>query len=223
MIYAELSDLICWFSSGGARRALWCKRRYFLVAGACSGELDCGGARRSMVTASYGDSYNSVRCSGDSDSHLGASKVIAGVNRRWRWPQPRRFRRVCYKGKRRKSADWDLPSSIQPPGDPRRQSGAPGLDGEASGDLKRRRRTSAGARVSVGDEKNLGEEELGFLGLIHSGGTPFIGDGGRRSSSWVSGRRRRIGRSPVLHRAAWSEMEDDGFYFESVPGRLLVG
>jgi hypothetical protein len=66
------------------------------------------------VMASYGDFYNSLRCSGDSNSHLGASKVIAGVNRSRRWPQPRRFRRVCCRGKRQKSADWDLPPSIQP-------------------------------------------------------------------------------------------------------------
>jgi hypothetical protein len=124
-----------------------------------------------------------------------------------------------------------FPPRFNPPGDPRCRSGAPGLDGEASGDLKRRRWTSAEARVSVGDEKNLGEEELGFLGLIHSGGTPFIGNRGRRSSSWASGGWRWTGHSPVLHRAAWSEMEDDGlerdgrrlFLFSNLSSNLPAG
>jgi hypothetical protein len=59
-----------------------------------------------------------------------------------------------------------------------------------------------GARVSVGDEKIHGKEELGFLELIHSGGSNYIDDGGRRPSSGTSTRRRRIGRLAVLHGAA---------------------
>jgi hypothetical protein len=40
----------------------------------------------STVTASYGDSYNAVRCSGHEDSHLDASNVIAGGNQGRRRP-----------------------------------------------------------------------------------------------------------------------------------------
>jgi hypothetical protein len=67
----------------------------------------------------------------------------------------------------------------------------------------------AGARVSV-PARNLGKgEELGLLGLIHSGGTPFIDDRGRRPSSRASKRRRRIEHSPVLHRAVCRPEEED--------------
>jgi hypothetical protein len=95
-----------------------------------------------------------------------------------------------------------FPPRSNPPRDPRRRSGAPGLGREASVDLKRWRQTPAGARVSVGDGKNLGEEELGFLELIHSGGSDFIDDGGRRPSSCTSSSRWWIGCLPELHRNA---------------------
>jgi hypothetical protein len=62
-------------------------------------------------------------------------------------------------------------------------------------------RVSAGARVTV-TPRNIGEEELGFLELIHSGGSDFIDDGGRRPSSCASNRRRWIGCLAELHRAA---------------------
>jgi hypothetical protein len=109
MILCEMEHSVVWNRTRGSGRVLWWWRSYLLVAGACSGELYCGGARWLMVTASYGDSYNSIRCAGDSVSHLGASKVIAGVIHRRRWPQPRRFWRACCKGKWQKSIDWDLP------------------------------------------------------------------------------------------------------------------
>jgi hypothetical protein len=67
----------------------------------------------------------------------------------------------------------------------------------------------ARARVLVPARKLRKGEELGLLGLIHSGGTPFIDDRGRRPSSRASERRRRIGRSPVLHRAACRPEEED--------------
>jgi hypothetical protein len=118
MIWCKLERSVVWNRTRGSGRVLWWWRRYPLVAGACFSELYCGAARWSMVTASYGDSYNSIRCAGDSVSHLGASKVIAGVIRRWRWPQPRHFWRACCKGKQQKSIDWDLPPSIQPSGRP---------------------------------------------------------------------------------------------------------
>jgi hypothetical protein len=67
-----------------------------------------------------------------------------------------------------------------------RQGGAPGLVVGASDDLKRRRRTSAGARVSVSDEKSLREEELGNLGFNPSGGTPLYRPRRAASSSRTS-------------------------------------
>jgi hypothetical protein len=154
------------------------------------------------VMVSYDGFYNSVRCSGDSNSHLGASKVIAGVNRSRRWPQPHRFWRVSAEGNGKNPLIETFLLRFNPPGDPRHWSGAPGLDREASVDLKRRRRSLTGARVLVGDERIHGEEELGFLELIHSGGSDYIDDGGRRPSSCALNRRRWIGCLAELHQAA---------------------
>jgi hypothetical protein len=91
--------------------------------------------------------------------------MVAGVNRGRRWPQPRRFRRVCCRRERRKSANWGWispiplarmrPSSSRSSGAERRGFGRP---------LAPARKLS-GARVSVSC-KNSRERErecrLGF-------------------------------------------------------------
>jgi hypothetical protein len=97
-----------------------------------------------------------------------------------------------------------FPLRFNPPGDPRRRSGAPGLGGEASVDLKRQWWSPAGARVSVDNERNHGEEELGFLELIHNGGSDFIDNGERRPSSSALNHRWWIRCWEKLHWAASS-------------------
>jgi hypothetical protein len=65
-------------------------------------------------------------------------------------------------------------------------------------------------RVSVGDERIHGEEELGFQDLIHSRGSDFIDVQGRRLSSGASEWRRWIERLQELHRAASQLEEEEG-------------
>jgi hypothetical protein len=98
-----------------------------------------------------------------------------------------------------------------------RLDGAPKLPIGARGDQKWQGLMEARARVSVVpaemSEREGGGEALGFSG----GGWSSYRHQVRRPSSRASRRRRRIGRSPVLHRAACRpEVEDD--QSESVSG-----
>jgi hypothetical protein len=53
---------------------------FFLVVGACSGELVCGGARRSTVTASYGGPRDAIKLPGDAQAHRGTFQMLEVVD-----------------------------------------------------------------------------------------------------------------------------------------------
>jgi hypothetical protein len=98
MICCELGRVGIWNRFRSSRRARWCKHRHYLVTGACSGELDCGGARRSTVLASYDGPNDATEGSKDAQDHRGADRLLVGADCWQRWAWFRRFRRGAAEG-----------------------------------------------------------------------------------------------------------------------------